>query len=245
MCDMDRAVAGPSWRLRRRQFVIACPDQELSRNLTEALQTAGALPAVRVTEAEAAVDAIASSRHRIDAAIFDLATVSGDGVEFCRSLRRGGMRTPIILIAACGLADSDAAHYLDAGANEYLTRPLRIAELLARLRAHLRSCEFAEGAVLPLGRYDFVPSEKLLVDVATHRRSRLTLKETAMLRRLYAAGGEWVSAQTLLRDIWDHATILDTQTVATHASRLRRKLGADQLRSLLIGERGAYRLSLD
>ena len=83
---------------------------------------------------------------------------------------------------------------LDSGANDYIAKPFRLAELLARLRAQLRIFENSEDAVFTIGPYTFRPSAKLLQEPAKNRRIRLTEKEAAILKFLYRAGGRPVRA---------------------------------------------------
>src|SRR3546814_10000081 len=99
-----------------------------------------------------------------------------DGREVCRLMRRGGVKSPIIMLTAAE-SDADTILALDAGANDYVTKPFRLGVLLARMRAQLRQHEQSEDAVFTIGPYTFRPSAKLL----THGRSE---EHTSVLQSL-------------------------------------------------------------
>ena len=132
---------------------------------------------------------------------------------------------------------------LDAGANDYIAKPFRLNELLARVRAQLRVFDNSEDAVFTIGPYLFRPSAKLLMEPARGRKVRLTDKEGAILKYLYRAGGKPVPRQVLLNEVWGYNSAVTTHTLETHIYRLRQKIEPDpsQLR-LLLTEGGGYRL---
>jgi DNA-binding response OmpR family regulator len=139
--------------------------------------------------------------------------------------------------------EADVIRGLNAGANDYVVKPFRGAELKARLLAQLRSFEGSEDAVLPVGPYQFRPAMRQLQDTRANRRIRLTDKETAVLKYLYRAGGSPVARRTLLREVWGYCPTATTHTVETHIYRLRRKIEPDANRiRLLVNEDGGYRL---
>ena len=92
-----------------------------------------------------------------------------DGRELCRLMRRNGVRAPILMLTGAD-GDADTILGLDAGANDYITKPFRLNVLLARLRAQLRQHEQSEDAVFTIGPYTFRPSAKLLLDAQRARR---------------------------------------------------------------------------
>jgi DNA-binding response OmpR family regulator len=179
---------------------------------------------------------------RFDALLLDVSLPDGDGRDFCKRLRAAGMKTPIIMLT--GSADeADVVRGLDSGANDYVAKPFRLAELLARLRAQLRSFENSEDAVFAIGPYIFRPSTKQLVEPLHNKRIRLTDKETAILKFLYRASGKPVARQTLLNEVWGYNAAVTTHTLETHVYRLRQKIEADPAASrLLLTEGGGYRL---
>jgi DNA-binding response OmpR family regulator len=135
---------------------------------------------------------------------------------------------------------------LEAGANDYIAKPFRLAELLARLRAQLRIFENSEDAVFNIGPYVFRPAAKLLQEAVKNRRIRLTEKEAAILKFLYRAGTKPVARQVLLNEVWGYNAAVTTHTLETHIYRLRQKIEPDPSNArLLVTEGGGYRLDPD
>lgn len=151
---------------------------------------------------------------------------------------RAGFGGPILLLCAA----SDARPKLPEGPAEYIGRPFRFVDLLARIRANLRPQEAAAGDCLVIGAYRFRPGAGELVHEAG-RRLRLTEKEAAILSRLALAGGEAVARDILLRDVWGYHPAVTTRTLETHIYRLRRKIESDPSGArLLVTEKSGYRL---
>ena len=149
---------------------------------------------------------------------------------------------PVIMVTGAD-AESDVVRGLDAGANDYLAKPYRLPELLARVRAQLRVFDNSEDAVFTIGPYMFRPSAKLLLEPVRNRKVRLTDKESAILKFLYRAGGKAVPRQILLNEVWGYNSAVTTHTLETHAYRLRQKIEADPAQPrLLITANGGYRL---
>ena len=139
--------------------------------------------------------------------------------------------------------DADTILGLDAGANDYITKPFRLGVLLARLRAHIRQHERSDDAVFTIGPYTFQPSNKLLVNDTDEKKVRLTDKETAILKYLYRAGDKVVSRDVLLDEVWGYNASVTTHTLETHVYRLRQKIEADPSSAkILVTEPGGYRL---
>jgi DNA-binding response OmpR family regulator len=172
--------------------------------------------------------------------ILDIGLPDGDGRALCRELRDSGVSCPIILLTAAE-SDADTIEGLDAGANDYVTKPFRFAVLMARVHAHLRSHGHSEDAQYRIGPYTFRPSAKLLIDEAA-KKIRLTEKETNILKFLHRSG-ETVPRETLLHEVWGYNPAVTTHTLETHIYRLRQKIEADPGRArLLVTESGGYRL---
>jgi DNA-binding response OmpR family regulator len=139
--------------------------------------------------------------------------------------------------------EADVVRGLDAGANDYIAKPFRLNELLARLRAQLRVFDNSEDAVFTIGPYQFRPSGKLLMEPARNLKIRLTEKESAILKFLYRSGGEPVGRQVLLNEVWGYNSAVTTHTLETHIYRLRQKIEPDPSNAvLLLTEGGGYRL---
>jgi DNA-binding response OmpR family regulator len=157
-------------------------------------------------------------------------------------LRQEGKRMPIIMLTGAD-AEADVIRGLEAGANDYVAKPFRLSELLARLRAQLRVFDNSEDAVFLIGPYSFRPSSKLLMEAARNRKIRLTEKESAILKYLYRAGGRPVGRQVLLNEVWGYNSAVTTHTLETHIYRLRQKIEPDPGNArLLLTEGGGYRL---
>lgn len=225
-----------------RPILIVDDDAVLRETLLEQLEVDGeftASEAATVSEAEAMVTA---RDARFDALILDVTLPDGDGRDLCASLRKAGLRMPIIMLTGSD-DEADVVRGLDAGANDYIAKPFRLAELLARLRAQVRIFENSEDAVFTIGPYTFRPSAKLLQEPVKNRRIRLTEKEAAILKFLYRAGTRPVARQVLLNEVWGYNANVTTHTLETHIYRLRQKIEPDPGNArLLVTEGGGYRL---
>ena len=178
---------------------------------------------------------------RADLILLDVDLPDMDGREACRHMRQDGVATPVIMLTAAA-SDSDTILGLDAGANDYVTKPFRFAVLLARIRAQLRQHEQSEDAVFNIGRYSFRPSAKVLVD-ERGQKTRLTEKETAILKFLYRAGEKVITRDVLLHEVWGYNSGVTTHTLETHIYRLRQKIERDPSKAeLLVTEVGGYKL---
>jgi DNA-binding response OmpR family regulator len=224
-------------------ILVVDDDTALRTALIEQLvQNGEFVPTEASSVAEAEV-CLAKAGARFDALLLDVSLPDGDGRDFCKSLRKRGMRTPIIMLTGSS-EESDIVRGLDAGANDYVSKPFRLNELLARLRAQLRSFENSEDAVFTIGPYMFRPSAKQLVEPMRNERIRLTDKETAILKFLYRAAGKPVARQVLLNEVWGYNSAVTTHTLETHVYRLRQKIEPDPAVSrLLLTEGGGYRLN--
>ena len=120
-----------------------------------------------------------------DLVILDVGLPDTDGRELCRLMRKQGVKCPILMLTGHD-SDADTILGLDAGANDYVTKPFKFPVLLARIRAQLRTHEQSEDAVFQLGPYTFRPAQKLLV-TEDEKKVRLTEKETNILKFLYRA----------------------------------------------------------
>lgn len=177
-----------------------------------------------------------------DVIILDVGLPDMDGREVCRLMRRAGIKAPIIMLTGA-VTEADTILGLDAGANDYITKPFKLGVLLARLRAHIRQHERSDDAVFTIGPYTFQPSAKLLVGNDTGKKVRLTDKEAAILKFLYRAGDRVVGRDVLLDEVWGYNAGVTTHTLETHVYRLRQKIEADPSNArILVTEPGGYRL---
>jgi len=224
----------------RRKILLVDDDDALRRSLAEQLSLHEEFDTTEAGNGDGALKAIKD--QTFDLALLDVGLPDMDGRELCRLLRRAGVRAPIIMLTAAG-TDADAILGLDSGANDYITKPFRLAVLLARIRAQLRQHEQTEDASFAIGPYMFRPAAKLLLNEATGKKVRLTEKETAILKYLYRAGDQAVSREQLLGEVWGYNAGVTTHTLETHVYRLRQKIERNPAQSeLLVTEPGGYRL---
>ena len=213
-------------------------DDEFRSVVAETLQAAGfhLVEAATVAEAEAEV---LHGTTRFAALILDVSLPDGDGRDLCTRLRAAGHRMPMVMLTGRD-ADMDVVRGLEAGAHDYLAKPVRPSVLVARLRALLRHHESSLDAVFPLGPWTFHPAQKLLRGKAGVR-IWLTAKEVDILRHLLRSPGP-VSKQALLVDVWGYNPSVSSHTLETHIYRLRQKIEADPSdpRLLLTAEGGYY-----
>jgi DNA-binding response OmpR family regulator len=180
---------------------------------------------------------------QFDLILLDVGLPDMDGRELCRVMRKSGVKAPIVMLTGHD-TDSDTILGLDAGANDYVTKPFKFPVLLARIRAQLRQHEQSEDAVFALGPYTFHPAQKLLLD-AQNKKLRLTEKETSILKYLYRAQSAVVARDLLLHEVWGYNAGVTTHTLETHIYRLRQKIEPDPAQArLLVTESGGYRLAL-
>ncbi len=173
--------------------------------------------------------------------ITDLMMPNVDGFGLLAAARAAEPDLPVIMLTA---QDSEEDHILglEAGANDYVTKPFKFGILLARIRAHLRSHEASEDAVFQIGPYTFRPGAKLLVG-ERGSKLKLTEKETAILRFLYRAGRAVVARDTLLAEVWGYNAHVTTHTLETHIYRLRQKIEPNPAAAaILVTEGGGYKL---
>jgi DNA-binding response OmpR family regulator len=194
-----------------------------------------ATPLVRAIEREGFVvehvtngaDALAP-RADVDLVLLDLTLPDVDGLDVCRSIRDRDNRLPIVILTARS-EESDVVTGLDAGADDYVTKPFRLAELLARLRVRLRLATPRSATV-----------QDVRVDPQAHRawqeerELELTPKEFDLLALLVTDAGRVVSRQRIMHDVWDEHYYGSTRTLDMHISSLRKKLGDDPTRPRFI-----------
>jgi DNA-binding response OmpR family regulator len=217
-------------------------DRALRSLLVEQFAVDGEFTAVEAGSVGEAETCLVNADNRFEAIILDVGLPDGDGRDYCARLRRQGVKLPIVMLTGSD-DESDVVRGLDAGANDYIAKPFRLAELLARLRAQVRIFENSEDAVFTIGPYTFRPSAKLLQEPARNRRIRLTEKESAILKFLYRAGTQPVARQVLLNEVWGYNAAVTTHTLETHIYRLRQKIEPDPSNArLLVTEGGGYRL---
>lgn len=225
--------------MSKRTILIVDDDDDLRSTLVEQLSM---YEEFDVREEATAGKGVATARAgTVDLLIMDVGLPDMDGREAVKMLRKGGYKAPIIVLTGHD-TDSDTILGLEAGANDYVTKPFRFAVLLARVRAQLRQHEQSEDATFSVGPYTFKPSQKLMID-QRGSKIRLTEKEASIIRYLYRAGKAVVKRDTLLEEVWGYNSGVTTHTLETHVYRLRQKIERDPSKAeLLVTESGGYRL---
>ncbi len=203
------------------RVLLAEDDPAIAEPLARALTREGYDVSVHGTGRGAIEDAASA-----DLVVLDLGLPDMDGLDVARWIRNEGLSTPILVLTA--RADEvDLVVGLDAGADDYVTKPFRLAELLARVRALLRRAGSEEGAPGELSAQD------VRLEVDAHRafqgdrELQLTAKEFELLKVLVRDAGSVVSREILMREVWAADPTGSTKTLDMHVSWLRRKLGDD------------------
>ena len=223
-----------------KRVLIVDDDSALRRSLAERLQLYEEFDIGEAASGGEALERLKAQRY--DLILLDVGLPDMDGREVCKVMRLGGQKMPIIMLTAAD-TDADTIFGLEAGANDYVTKPFRLGVLLARMRTQLRQHEQSEDAVFSIGPYTFRPSAKLLVHGETKQKVRLTEKETAILKYLYRAGDKVIRRDVLLDEVWGYNAGVHTHTLETHIYRLRQKIERDPSDAkLLVTEQGGYRL---
>ena len=160
--------------------------------------------------------------RRPDLVLLDLMLPSMSGYELCRKVRSEGVRTPIVMLTARG-EESDRILGLDLGADDYVTKPFSVREVLARVRAVLRRTA-SPGLADELTFDDVVVNFKRFEARKAGRSIDMTRKEFGLLRLLTARGGDVVTRDELLDEVWGYEATPTTRTVDNHVASLRSKI---------------------
>lgn len=188
----------------------------------------------RVKEAATANEGLLQARtHRPDLILLDLGLPDGDGIDITRAIRRDSA-VPIVVLSARG-QESDKVAALDAGADDYLTKPFGVSELTARIRVALRHAARPAGSSTPVyestadGRTLHVNTDTRVVkvsDTSGTRHLRLTPTEFKLLAFLIKHAGKVLTHQQILKEVWGPTHARDVQYLRVYAGQLRQKLEA-------------------
>jgi DNA-binding response OmpR family regulator len=224
-----------------RPILIVEDDDALRPVLADQLASDGLFQPTQAATLAEASHHLAAPEARFDAIILDITLPDGDGRDFCAQIRRQGHMMPIIMLTGA-TAEEDIVSGLNAGANDYLVKPFRTNELLARVQAQLRRFDTSEGAVFTIGPYTFRPAAKLLIRTDTKQRIHLTGKDVDILKFLYRRANRDVSRQVLMNEVWGYNVGVTSHTLETHVYRLRQKMEIDPTNCrLLMTVPGGYR----
>ena len=205
-----------------RPILVIEDDIDIAESLKYNLEREG-LPVLVAGTGEDGLSKALDERNSPVLIILDLMLPGMSGLDLCRRLRRepGTRRTPIIILTAKG-SESDRVAGLDLGADDYITKPFSVRELMARVRAVLRRA--SDGSA---GTYE---DDHLLIDfsdirvVCNGRKIKLTNKEFTLLSVLAKSPDRVVTRQQLLDNVWGYSYYGDARTLDVHIRRLRQKL---------------------
>ncbi len=178
----------------------------------------------------------AAGDHRPDLVLLDLGLPDIDGLDVCRAIRLADDSVVIVMLTARD-EELDIVVGLDAGAVDYITKPFKLAELLARIRAQLRRATPPRASTADA-------TGDLMIDTEARRAwlngtvIELRAKEFDLLARLLADAGKVVSRETLMSDVWDEHWFGSTKTLDFHIAALRKKIDTDDQASRISTLRG-------
>jgi DNA-binding response OmpR family regulator len=207
------------------RLLLVEDDASIAEPLMAALQREGH----EVSWSATGANGLASAGPDVDLVLLDLGLPDVDGVEVCRQLRRRLPDLPVLMLTARA-EEVDAVVGLDAGADDYVTKPFRLAELMARIRAALRRTPAPTITTV----------QDVRIDHAARRAWRgqteldLSAKEFDLLALLAAEAGRAVTRERIMREVWDEHWYGPTKTLDMHISWLRKKLGDDPAAPRLI-----------
>lgn len=210
-----------TWRNSDARHVLVVEDEpQLRGMLTDNLEFEG----YRVTAVASGEDALSQfERQAFSLVLLDIMLPGMDGFDVCQRLRGGGTRVPIIVLTA-RTHERDRVHGLDLGADDYVSKPFSVRELLARVRAQVRRDDWhAEtGEEFSFGDVNIRWRQRLVMRKG--RRIVLSAREFELLRYLVAHRNEVVSREQLLRDVWGYHQLSVTRTVDNYIAKLRTQL---------------------
>ena len=224
-----------------KKILLIDDDSDLREALADQLMMMEEFDVYEADNGNQGIERAKAEMH--DLVILDVGLPDMDGREVCRLMRKQGVKCPVVMLTGHD-SDSDTILGLDAGANDYVSKPFKFPVLLARIRAQLRQHEQSEDAVFSIGPYSFRPGAKMLV-TEDDKRIRLTEKETNILKFLYRSSGRTVERDVLLREVWGYNAGVTTHTLETHIYRLRQKIEPNpSSATILLTDAGGYRLGL-
>ena len=228
------------------RILLVEDNDSLARGLRSNLEYEGYEVRVAASAAEGLARAGGGGEPAPDLIILDLMLPDGDGYRVLRELRESGRETPVLILSALG-EEADKVRGFRFGADDYVTKPFGLLELLARVDALLRRARARNGRAPP----DRVACGDLVIEVGARRVTRrgrevaLRPREFDLLAALVRRRGDLVSRVELLRDVWGYDTSVVSRTVDTHIAELRRKLESDpgSPRHILTVLKGGYRFA--
>jgi DNA-binding response OmpR family regulator len=177
-----------------------------------------------------------------DLVLLSIQMPDGDSYDICRKLRNNGFFKSIILLIPKGVEDAIALG-LEAGANNYAIKPLRMVELIALIRSQLFQPRASDDMQFEIGNLSFAPANKMLFNIDSDSVQTLTEKETMILNFLYQAFPGDISKDHILAEVWGFQNTVSTHTLETHIYRLRQKISRLTDKQLVLTTENGYRLA--
>ena len=177
-----------------------------------------------------------------DLVLLSIHMPDGDSYDICRKLRNNGFFKSIILLIPKGAEDAIALG-LEAGANNYAIKPLRMVELIALIRSQLFQPRASDDMQFEIGSLSFAPANKMLCNIDSDSVQKLTEKETTILKFLCQAFPGDISKAHILAEVWGFQNTVSTHTLETHIYRLRQKISLLTDKQLVLTTENGYRLA--
>ena len=226
--------------LHTARIMIIDDDNDLRHVLMTQFEREGVAALEQAETMAAAFEKIDSFNP--DILILDVQLPDGNGFHICARLREQGFEKPIIMLTGQD-SENEVIKGLDTGANDYIAKPMRFGELVARIRAQLRQHRASDDARFSARGVDFIPADKSLTCSAQQKTVTLTEKETLILKKLFRSWPETVSRASLLSQVWGYHDDVTTHTLETHIYRLRQKITRLSEAQLIETTTTGYRLS--
>ena len=215
-----------------RKVLVVDPDAQARREIKPVCEQDG----YQVVEAESGAEALRQIEHsRPNIILLEVTLPDGAGFDICRELRKMDPVVPVIMMSSRS-DEIDVVVALEIGADDYVTKPLRLRELVARMTAHLRRSRF-ESAEAMRSRLEF---RELMIDVNERRTYKagkeveLTHTEFDLLTFLASNAGKVLSREKILNSIWGYEYPIETRVIDVHVRNLRRKIESQPSRPYYI-----------
>jgi DNA-binding response OmpR family regulator len=215
-----------------RKVLVVEPDQSSRRDIRQVCEQDGYL----VLEAEGGSEALRQVEHaRPNVVLLEVTLPDAAGIDVCRELRKLDQSVPVIMMSSRS-DEIDAVVALEIGADDFVTKPLRLRELVARMAAHLRRARLENGEAMR-SRLEF---RDLVIDVNERRTYKsgeeveLTHTEFDLLTFLAANAGKVLSREKILNSIWGYEYPIETRVIDVHIRNLRRKIESQPSRPYYI-----------
>ena len=221
------------------KFLLVDNDLFLTEVLKKHLIKEGIKEFQSTTNIESAKSLI--KNFQADILLLNAILPDGSGKEFCSYLRQRGFEKPIIML----IEDHNQNHCIDAlnaGANDYIIKPIRINNLFSRINLQLRQYSLIVSERVLVGGLEFTPAKKALSIIGKSEKLLLTEKETSILNTLFRSVPNSVTKEVLLREVWGFEADLSTHTLETHIYRLRLKIKSLTKKSFILTTKNGYAL---